>query len=156
LCNDVKFNDVKFKDVKFNDVKFNDVKINDVPDNSDVNIEAAKIKEEKWSPVLWREQLESIREMRKHRDAPVDTMGCERCHDHDAEPQVKGDRNGGIFSLGPLGEKLDLEVKSGTSRSKDPEIGIWTFRLKVLLGVHIVPSLQAMLGGREGKQARLE
>jgi len=27
--------------------------------------------------------------MRKDRDAPVDTMGCERCHDHDALPHIQ-------------------------------------------------------------------
>ena len=31
----------------------------------------------------------TTREMRKHRTAPVDSMGCERAHDDDAEPQVR-------------------------------------------------------------------
>ena len=29
------------------------------------------------------------RQMRRHRTAPVDTMGCERAHDEDAEPHVR-------------------------------------------------------------------
>lgn len=29
------------------------------------------------------------RQMRRHRTAPVDSMGCERAHDEDAEPQVR-------------------------------------------------------------------
>ena len=31
--------------------------------------------------VDWRGQLAAIRRMRERRDAPVDTMGCSRCHD---------------------------------------------------------------------------
>ena len=47
------------------------------------------VKREVWEPPNWRDQLRGIREMRKNRDAPVDTMGCERCHDHDALPHVQ-------------------------------------------------------------------
>ena len=47
------------------------------------------VKREVWEPRNWRDQLRGIREMRKNRDAPVDTMGCERCHDHDALPHVQ-------------------------------------------------------------------
>lgn len=32
-----------------------------------------------WSPSNWKIQFQNIREMRKNLDAPVDTMGCERC-----------------------------------------------------------------------------
>ena len=52
-----------------------------------VNLDA--VKSEVWQPPNWVEQLEGIREMRKNRDAPVDTMGCERCHDHDAIASVQ-------------------------------------------------------------------
>ena len=41
-----------------------------------------------WEPASWREQLENIREMRKNKDAPVDTMGCTKICDRDAPPQV--------------------------------------------------------------------
>ena len=47
------------------------------------------VKSEAWEPHNWRDQLRAIQEMRKERDAPVDTMGCERCHDHDALPQIQ-------------------------------------------------------------------
>lgn len=43
----------------------------------------------RWQPELWQNQLKGIREMRSKYDAPVDTMGCERCHDHDALPSVQ-------------------------------------------------------------------
>nr|CAB3264467.1 endonuclease III-like protein 1 [Phallusia mammillata] len=33
----------------------------------------------KWEPDKWEMQLENIRKMREMKDAPVDTMGCERC-----------------------------------------------------------------------------
>ena len=35
--------------------------------------------EPRWEPNHWVEQFENIRTMRKNKDAPVDTMGCERC-----------------------------------------------------------------------------
>lgn len=37
----------------------------------------------------WREQLEGIVQMRSRRDAPVDTLGCERCADPAAPPAVQ-------------------------------------------------------------------
>lgn len=37
----------------------------------------------------WREQLEGIVEMRAKRDAPVDTLGCERCADPAAPANVQ-------------------------------------------------------------------
>ncbi|OXB81874.1 UNVERIFIED_CONTAM: hypothetical protein H355_015071 [Colinus virginianus] len=42
----------------------------------------------KWEPENWRQQLERIREMRRHRDAPVDEMGVDKCYDTSAPPQV--------------------------------------------------------------------
>ncbi|XP_054762382.2 endonuclease III-like protein 1 [Lytechinus pictus] len=41
-----------------------------------------------WEPVMWKEQLENIREMRKNRDAPVDSMGAEKICDSSAAPEV--------------------------------------------------------------------
>ncbi len=41
-----------------------------------------------WSPPNWRQVYDNILEMRKGRDAPVDTMGCERAHDTEASPKV--------------------------------------------------------------------
>ena len=40
-------------------------------------------------PGLWREQLANIQEMRKHKDAPVDTMGCDVISDQTASPEVR-------------------------------------------------------------------
>ena len=41
-----------------------------------------------WEPANWREQLANIREMRRDRDAPVDSQGCERTADMKASPEV--------------------------------------------------------------------
>ncbi|KAK7868468.1 hypothetical protein R5R35_011214 [Gryllus longicercus] len=43
----------------------------------------------KWEPKHWREVVDNIREMRKKKDAPVDEMGCDQCHDKDAPPEVQ-------------------------------------------------------------------
>ena len=42
----------------------------------------------KWSPKNWETALDNLREMRKHKDAPVDSMGCEKCFDTEADPKV--------------------------------------------------------------------
>jgi len=47
---------------------------------STTNIKSKKAKLEiQWEPANWKDQFENIRLMRKDKDAPVDTMGCERC-----------------------------------------------------------------------------
>lgn len=46
----------------------------------------ADVEEAKWMPKNWQQLLENIREMRKSRPAPVDTMGCHKCSD-DAAPE---------------------------------------------------------------------
>lgn len=40
-------------------------------------------------PPHWEEQLANISKMRARRNAPVDSMGCERCADPSAEPRVQ-------------------------------------------------------------------
>lgn len=45
-------------------------------------------KRDKWEPENWLEMLHNIREMRKSGDAPVDSMGCDKCTDGDAAPEV--------------------------------------------------------------------
>ena len=42
-----------------------------------------------WFPQDWEAVYLSIRKMRENRTAPVDSMGCERCNDVDAPPQVQ-------------------------------------------------------------------
>lgn len=39
-------------------------------------------------PSIWKEQLANIKEMRRHRDAPVDSMGCDVISDKQASPEV--------------------------------------------------------------------
>ncbi|VDP82831.1 unnamed protein product [Echinostoma caproni] len=41
-----------------------------------------------WEPKNWREQLANIDRMREARDAPVDTMGCERLASRIEDPKV--------------------------------------------------------------------
>lgn len=41
-----------------------------------------------WEPANWKEQLANIREMRKSRDAPVDTQGCEKTADVNQSPET--------------------------------------------------------------------
>ena len=41
-----------------------------------------------WEPANWREQLANIREMRKLRDAPVDSQGCEKTADMNQSAEV--------------------------------------------------------------------
>lgn len=40
-------------------------------------------------PFNWEVVLKNLREMRKNFDAPVDTMGCDKCHDDSADPKVQ-------------------------------------------------------------------
>nr|CAI5822206.1 unnamed protein product [Callosobruchus analis] len=39
-------------------------------------------------PQKWEEVLANLREMRKDFDAPVDSMGCHKCHEENAPPEV--------------------------------------------------------------------
>ena len=59
-------------------------------------IPATKAHTSGWEPANWREQLANIREMRKSRDAPVDSQGCEKTADLNQSPEVReGVRVGG-------------------------------------------------------------
>ncbi|XP_051940956.1 endonuclease III-like protein 1 isoform X2 [Hippocampus zosterae] len=46
-------------------------------------------KTEHWEPPDWKKQLGHIREMRSSRDAPVDSMGAEKCYDTEALANVR-------------------------------------------------------------------
>jgi hypothetical protein len=48
-----------------------------------------QLQQPKEPPKRWLEQFENIKQMRSSRDAPVDTMGCERIHDTSAPPEVQ-------------------------------------------------------------------
>lgn len=39
------------------------------------------VKQEKWEPPSWLTVIENIKKMRSGGDAPVDDMGCHKCHD---------------------------------------------------------------------------
>ncbi|XP_031623931.1 endonuclease III-like protein 1 isoform X2 [Contarinia nasturtii] len=47
------------------------------------------VKQVKWEPNNWRQLLANIREMRKERNAPVDTMGCDKCYDEHSDEKTK-------------------------------------------------------------------
>jgi len=59
------------------------------PDSTNLldSLNSFDINTSKWYPQNWKEQLANIIEMRKMRDAPVDTMGCDVISDVLAEPQ---------------------------------------------------------------------
>lgn len=42
-----------------------------------------------WEPPMWREQLKNISDMRKSRNAAVDSMGCDVISDTLASPEVE-------------------------------------------------------------------
>lgn len=70
------------------DVSTNAVKKS--PKRNKITIEYdTDVKREKWEPQNWAETLANIREMRKNGDAPVDSMGCDKCMDEVAPPEVK-------------------------------------------------------------------
>lgn len=46
-------------------------------------------KHTKWEPTNWHQLLANIREMRKERTAPVDTMGCDKCYDEYVDEKTK-------------------------------------------------------------------
>ena len=67
-----------------------------------------------WQPPNWREQLANIREMRKTRDAPVDSQGCEKTADESQSPEVRGDEIGSPVGWGK--GRSDTVVSSETSK----------------------------------------
>ena len=66
-----------------------------------------------WQPPNWREQLANIREMRKTRDAPVDSQGCEKTADESQSPEVRGDKIGNPVGWG---KGRDTVVSSETTK----------------------------------------
>lgn len=73
--------------------KSNDKKTDGIKTEADVddkgNGSVADEKQTKWEPNNWRQLLANIREMRKERNAPVDTMGCDKCYDEHTDEKTK-------------------------------------------------------------------
>ncbi|KAF6203527.1 hypothetical protein GE061_001858 [Apolygus lucorum] len=42
-----------------------------------------------WFPANWEKTLDNIRKMRKEVEAPVDSMGCDMCHDKTTSPKIQ-------------------------------------------------------------------
>lgn len=73
---------------KSNDKKADDIKTEaNVDDKENGNV--ADEKQTKWEPNNWQQLLANIREMRKERNAPVDTMGCDKCYDEHSDEKTK-------------------------------------------------------------------
>lgn len=62
---------------------------NQLKDNLLVNDTTVAPKQVKWEPKDWEKTLENLRIMRLDRSAPVDTMGCHKCSDKNADEKVK-------------------------------------------------------------------
>lgn len=52
------------------------------------NLTEAVVNPGKWMPQNWELMLENIRKMRSNETAPVDSMGCHKCSDPNADPKV--------------------------------------------------------------------
>lgn len=75
---------------KSNDQKLNDIKTEaDLKVNENERAPSAGEKQAKWEPNNWKQLLANIREMRKERNAPVDTMGCDKCYDEHSDEKTK-------------------------------------------------------------------
>lgn len=57
------------------------VAVPQIPSPAKLKAASAAKKCKGFEPANWQQVLENIREMRKKRDAPVDSMGCEKCFD---------------------------------------------------------------------------
>ena len=78
-----KKNKVKSASVKKNVLKLETSKTETLDPDADGSGKKAK-----WEPKNWQEVLENIKTMRAAKDAPVDTMGCERTMEENVEPNV--------------------------------------------------------------------
>uniref|UniRef100_A0A1A9UNU7 Endonuclease III homolog n=1 Tax=Glossina austeni TaxID=7395 RepID=A0A1A9UNU7_GLOAU len=63
--------------------------INDLTEASSSKKMKKDTDEVKWEPKNWREVLENIRLMRSKDNAPVDTMGCHKCADENADEKTQ-------------------------------------------------------------------
>ncbi|KAG7202450.1 hypothetical protein KM043_018749 [Ampulex compressa] len=64
------------------------IKIEDIKTEECMYDATVKAEKNKWMPTNWRNLLENIKEMRKHKTAPVDEMGCHKCADPNASGPV--------------------------------------------------------------------
>lgn len=58
-------------------------------ENTTSSESTAADKQAKWEPKNWRAHFNNIREMRKAKNAPVDTMGCDKCSDVDTDQKTQ-------------------------------------------------------------------
>nr|XP_033321375.1 endonuclease III-like protein 1 isoform X2 [Megalopta genalis] len=78
--------EIKYEEVKDEDeIKCLNVKIEDFKNKI---VKEVMTDENLWMPKNWKTILENIKEMRKHRTAPVDEMGCHKCADPKASAKL--------------------------------------------------------------------
>ncbi|EEB16435.1 endonuclease III, putative [Pediculus humanus corporis] len=75
-----------------------------------------------WKPNNWEKTLMNIREMRKDKSAPVDTMGCDKCLDSECEPKVK--RFHALVSLMLSSQTKDQVTFAAMQRLKNYKTGL--------------------------------
>lgn len=88
--------DSKLKDIGVKQGSLVD-NIKDAADKSVLNAIDQPKGSVKWEPENWRLILQNIRKMRSDAKAPVDTMGCHKCSDDEADEKVKLNLN--IYSM---------------------------------------------------------
>lgn len=76
---------IEYENIKKEPEKEEDA-VNALKDESDGGVD----KKARWEPANWIKVLANIKKMRGEEDAPVDTMGCHKCHDEDeVSPQTQ-------------------------------------------------------------------
>ncbi|XP_029408213.2 endonuclease III-like protein 1 [Bactrocera dorsalis] len=71
-----------------NNIELQSVKIKEnVSESKEANTKTES--QDKWEPQNWRLVLENIRAMRADAAAPVDTMGCHKCSDNEADEKTQ-------------------------------------------------------------------
>ncbi|EDV27688.1 uncharacterized protein TRIADDRAFT_21050 [Trichoplax adhaerens] len=72
-----------------------------------------------WEPKNWHLQLQNIREMRKAKDAPVDTMGCSELSDRSESVEVRVQRYQILISLMLSSQTKDQITAAAMHRLKN-------------------------------------
>ncbi|KAL0127202.1 hypothetical protein PUN28_005476 [Cardiocondyla obscurior] len=81
----IKTDEIKTKTIKTEGIKTE----KRVTENKNVETDSKSTEDKKrWMPFNWEVILKNIKEMRKDKTAPVDTMGCHKCADPNASPKV--------------------------------------------------------------------
>ncbi|XP_048967464.1 endonuclease III-like protein 1 isoform X9 [Canis lupus dingo] len=105
-----------------------------------------------WEPQDWRQQLENIRTMRSGKDAPVDWLGVEHCHDPSAPP--KSPDTPGVFVMFPERELLTLHWLGAWPLDQldpNPSPTSWDLGARTSLGVSLCVSCGLIHGAQQSR-----